>query len=52
MGFRDKAFRSVITGDSASMHHTFWLQTIDDGLECLQSTGSDGDASFAGREYV
>ena len=33
MGFRDNAYRSLMTGTMAPMHHTPWLQAMDDSLE-------------------
>ncbi len=32
MGYRDKCFRSLITGTLATPHHTPWLQALDDSL--------------------
>lgn len=32
MGYRDKCFRSPITGTLAQPHHTPWLQALDDSL--------------------
>lgn len=33
MGFRDNAYRSVITGTMAPLHHTKWAEAMDDSLE-------------------
>ena len=33
MGFRDKTYRSVMTGKMAKPHHTAWLHALDDSLE-------------------
>ena len=33
MGFRDKVYRSVMTGKMAKPHHTPWLYALDDSLE-------------------
>ncbi|MCO8041974.1 NAD(P)/FAD-dependent oxidoreductase [Acinetobacter bohemicus] len=33
MGFRDKVYRSVMTGKMAQPHHTPWLYALDDSLE-------------------
>lgn len=33
MGYRDKSYRSVITGTTAVPHHTRWLQALDDSME-------------------
>ena len=32
MGYRDKVYRSVITGTQAVPHHTRWMQAMDDSL--------------------
>jgi trimethylamine monooxygenase len=34
MGFRDNSYKSVITGTMAPVHHTKWVEEIDDSLEC------------------
>ena len=33
MGFRDNAYRSLMTGALSSPHHTRWLEAMDDSLE-------------------
>ncbi len=33
MGFRDNAYKSVITGTMAPVHHTVWKDALDDSLE-------------------
>ncbi|TIW39561.1 MAG: NAD(P)/FAD-dependent oxidoreductase, partial [Mesorhizobium sp.] len=33
MGFRDNAYRSLMTGTMAPLHHTPWLQAMDDSME-------------------
>lgn len=33
LGYRDKAHRSVITGTMAEVHHTRWINAMDDSLE-------------------
>ena len=33
MGFRDNAYRSVMTGTMAPKHHTPWMEAMDDSLE-------------------
>lgn len=33
MGFRDKTYRSVMTGKMSKQHHTPWLYALDDSLE-------------------
>ena len=34
MGFRDNSYKSVITGTMAPIHHTKWVEEMDDSLEC------------------
>lgn len=36
--YRDKSYRSVLTGTVASTHHTTWLRELDDSLERYLST--------------
>ncbi|MCH8564095.1 NAD(P)/FAD-dependent oxidoreductase [Nesterenkonia sp. LB17] len=36
--YRDKNYRSVMTGTKGSQHHTTWLQELDDSLERYLST--------------
>jgi trimethylamine monooxygenase len=33
MGFRDNAYRSLMTGTMSPVHHTPWLKAMDDSLE-------------------
>lgn len=33
MGFRDNAYRSVMTGNMQPVHHTPWVDALDDSLE-------------------
>ena len=33
MGFRDNAYRSLITGNMQPKHHTPWVEALDDSLE-------------------
>jgi trimethylamine monooxygenase len=33
MGYRDKGFASTLTGTMAPVHHTPWLEALDDSLE-------------------
>lgn len=41
MEFRDKTYRSVMTGKMARPHHTPWLEALDDSLEnYLDSEGA------------
>ncbi|MEG9622670.1 NAD(P)/FAD-dependent oxidoreductase [Pseudomonas guariconensis] len=44
MGYRDRSYRSVMTGTAAVPHHTRWLQALDDSLEeYLRETAAPGD---------
>ncbi|HCP54773.1 MAG: potassium transporter [Pseudomonadaceae bacterium] len=41
MGYRDKSYRSVMTGTHAVPHHTRWLKAMDDSMqEYLRETNS------------
>merc|ERR1712187_467198 len=42
MTFRDKGFKSVMTGNLAPVHHTPWLQALDDSLECYVRPAAKG----------
>lgn len=33
MGYRDRAYRSVMTGTIAATHHTPWMEELDDSVE-------------------
>jgi trimethylamine monooxygenase len=33
MGFRDNAYRSLMTGTMSPKHHTPWLEELDDSME-------------------
>jgi trimethylamine monooxygenase len=33
MGFRDNAYKSIMTGKMSPKHHTPWLKAMDDSLE-------------------
>ena len=35
MGFRDNAYRSLMTGTMSPTHHTPWLEAMDDSLEAI-----------------
>jgi trimethylamine monooxygenase len=34
MGYRDKCYRSLMTGTMATPHHTLWKDALDDSLAC------------------
>lgn len=45
MGFRDKQHKSVMTGKSSTVHHTPWLEALDDTKECyMASTREESEA--------
>ena len=33
MGFRNNAYRSLMTGNMQPLHHTSWMETMDDSME-------------------
>jgi trimethylamine monooxygenase len=35
LGYRDHSYRSVLTGNTAPVHHTPWMQAMDDSLEAF-----------------
>ena len=39
MGFRNNAYRSVMTGNMQPVHHTPWVEAMDDSLESYLQTG-------------
>jgi trimethylamine monooxygenase len=39
MGYRNKAYRSLMTGTMAPTHHTPWLEAMDDSLETYLNRG-------------
>lgn len=45
MGYRDKCFRSVMTGNLQPKHHTPWAQALDDSLETYLATQTDAAAA-------
>ncbi|MGI9296628.1 MAG: NAD(P)-binding domain-containing protein [Gammaproteobacteria bacterium] len=38
MGFRDKSYPSLITGEASPPHHTAWLEAMDDSMESYLGT--------------
>merc|ERR1719343_1914996 len=42
MTFRDAQHTSVLTGNPSPIHHTPWLQAMDDSMECYMRTEQDG----------
>ncbi len=46
MTFRDRGYRSVMTGTMAPVHHTPWVDALDDSMESyLSSTGAEASAA-------
>lgn len=44
MGYRDRSYRSVMTGTASVPHHTRWIKALDDSLEeYLRETAEPGD---------
>ncbi|EDQ86337.1 uncharacterized protein MONBRDRAFT_28269 [Monosiga brevicollis MX1] len=41
VGYRDHAFKSPVTGTMAPVHHTPWLQAMDDSLTCFMGNASE-----------
>jgi len=41
LGYRDKGYRSTITGTQSPPHHTPWMQAMDDSLEAFLSDESE-----------
>jgi trimethylamine monooxygenase len=39
MGFRDNAYRSLMTGTMSPKHHTKWMEAMDDSLESYLKQG-------------
>ncbi|MEO0826180.1 MAG: NAD(P)/FAD-dependent oxidoreductase, partial [Cyanobacteria bacterium J06642_9] len=37
LGYRDKAFASACTGTKAPVHHTPWIEAMDDSMACFLS---------------
>lgn len=46
MGFRNRSYPSTLTGNMAPVHHTPWLQAMDDSLEAFLGDG-EGEAQPA-----
>ena len=39
MGFRDNAYRSLMTGTMSPKHHTPWVEAMDDSMESYLASG-------------
>ena len=46
MGFRDNAYRSLMTGTMAPVHHTPWLEAMDDSMESYLDADSETERKF------
>jgi Predicted flavoprotein involved in K+ transport len=45
MGYRNKSYRSLMTGTMSPPHHTPWMEELDDSLEAYLRTESRSDAA-------
>ena len=50
MGFRNNAYRSLMTGTMAPVHHTPWMEAMDDSMESYLEADSEAEKKF--REVV
>jgi len=39
MGFRDNGYKSLMTGNKAPVHHTKWVEAMDDSMETYLKNG-------------
>lgn len=46
MTFRDKTYRSLMTGTMAAPHHTPWLDALDDSFEAYLQPGAQTTADY------
>lgn len=42
LGYRDRSYRSVLTGTMAPPHHTTWMEALDDSLEAFLANSEVG----------
>lgn len=49
MTFRDQGFKSVMTGNMAPVHHTPWLEALDDSMACYMA-GARSDGGYAAKK--
>ncbi|MEZ7002264.1 NAD(P)-binding domain-containing protein [Streptomyces sp. AD55] len=49
MGYRDRVYRSVMTGTLAARHHTPWLEELDDSIERYLAEAPAATPRFAER---
>ncbi|MEJ2059855.1 MAG: NAD(P)/FAD-dependent oxidoreductase [Gammaproteobacteria bacterium] len=47
MGFRNRSYPSVLTGNMAPVHHTPWLDAMDDSLEAFLDIKDEADEPAA-----
>ena len=50
MGFRDNAYHSLMTGTMSPVHHTPWLEAMDDSMAAYLQTDPEAEKRF--REVV
>ena len=50
MGFRNNCYRSLMTGTMSPVHHTPWMEAMDDSLEAYLEGDSEAEKKF--REVV
>ena len=46
MGFRNNAYRSLMTGTMAPVHHTPWMEAMDDSMESYLQSDSEAEKKF------
>lgn len=46
LSFRDNAYRSLMTGTMAPVHHTPWLEAMDDSMESYLDADSETERKF------
>lgn len=47
LGYRNKSYRSTMTGNMAPPHHTPWMEAMDDSLEAFLGDGEQSAAEVA-----
>ena len=50
MGFRNNAYRSLMTGTMSPVHHTPWMEAMDDSMDSYLNADSESEKKF--REVV
>ncbi len=51
VGYRDKAFRSPVTGTMAPLHETAWLDAMDDSMETFLASHSRARLRSLSRDH-